>query len=82
MTRGELNACFVNHKEEFLEDGRLPADRPSQRSDLCAFILLDKLLPGSDSYIVAAAEHNKIFLDVDLDELAKVATEEDRKSVV
>ena len=36
-------------------------------------MLLDQLLPG-DSDIVSAAEHDEIFMDVDLEELAKVVT--------
>jgi hypothetical protein len=45
----------------------------SSRPDLHAFILLNQLLPGT-SDMVSAAEHDQIWLDVDLDELSKVAT--------
>jgi len=49
---------------------------PSGRPDICAFLLLDKLVPGK-SDIVAGAEHDVIFLDVTLAELEVVATKED-----
>jgi hypothetical protein len=61
--------------EEFREFGRIAAP-PSQRPDLCAFLLLDKLLPG-DRDIVACAEHDQIWLNVDIDELAEVASKDD-----
>ncbi len=47
------------------------------RPDLCAFLLLDKLLPNPGRDMVSGAEHDQIFLDADLDKLAEVATEED-----
>lgn len=45
----------------------------SSRPDIHAFILLNQLLPG-DRDMVSAAEHDQIWLDVDLDALAEVAT--------
>lgn len=47
----------------------------SGRKDLHAFILLDRLL-SSGGCLISAAEHDIIYLDVDLDKLAVVATEE------
>ena len=47
----------------------------SSRPDIHAFILLDKLLPGNHS-IIAAAEHDQIWLDTDMEKIAEVATEE------
>jgi hypothetical protein len=61
--------------DDFLKFERI-TDPPSQRRDLCAFLLLDKLLPG-DRDIVACAEHDQIWLNVDIDELAKVASKDD-----
>lgn len=49
----------------------------SVRPDLCAFILLDKLVPNPGSNIVRAAEHDEFYIDIDMDELAKAATNED-----
>jgi len=47
------------------------------RPDLCAFLLLDKLVPRPGRKMVAGAEHDEIYLDTDCDALAEVATEED-----
>jgi len=51
-------------------------DPPAKRPDICAFLLLDKLLPGERD-IISCAEHDQIWLDIDTEELAKVATKED-----
>jgi hypothetical protein len=45
-----------------------------QRKDLAAFTLLDALVPGTNN-IIACAEHDQIWLDVDLEDLAAVITE-------
>jgi hypothetical protein len=47
----------------------------SQRPDMHAFIMLDRLFPNNVD-MVSAAEHDEIWLDVEPDELSKVATEE------
>jgi len=60
--------------DEFLKFERIENKR-SQRPDLHAFLLLDELCPG-DSDMVDGAEHDEIFLDVELGDLAKVVTEE------
>lgn len=48
----------------------------SNKPDVHAFILLDKLVPDNNNVIVTAS-HDEIFLSAGLEELAKVATEED-----
>lgn len=48
----------------------------SYPKDLAAFLILHRLLPAA-SDIVAAAEHDVIYLAADIDELCKVATEQD-----
>lgn len=45
----------------------------SNRPDLHAFILLNQLQP-KDRDMVSAAEHDEIYLDIDVEELAKVIT--------
>ena len=73
----DLEATFDKFEDEYLRFERIPeSDRPSQRPDLCAFIRLDKLCPGSQD-IVSQGEHDEIFLDVETYDLAKVATEDD-----
>lgn len=51
---------------EYLEFDRIPEnERPSNRPDLCAFILLDKLFPAKNKQdIVAGAEHDEIHLAI------------------
>jgi hypothetical protein len=48
-------------------------DKLSNRPDLCAMLLLDKLLPGNCD-IIGNAEHDIIYFDIDIDLLGKVAT--------
>ena len=68
----ELFDQYLNSPDNELRED----EKPSQRSDLCAFLRLDKLLPG-DMDMVAAGEHDMIYLEPDLDELAAVITEDD-----
>ncbi len=70
-----LQETFEKYSDdEFIKFERVE-NKFSKRSDLHAFILLDKILPG-ESDIVEAAEHDEIYLGVDEEELAKVITEE------
>lgn len=81
MTREELVAEFEAVAERPYEPaeqrwGRVQNKRAS-RPDLHAFLLLDALLPGaSGDKMVSAAEHDTIYLDVDLDALAAVIASE------
>ncbi len=47
----------------------------SQRSDLHAFILLDKIFPENKDIIVRSDSYS-IYLGIDIDEISKVITEE------
>ena len=60
--------------DEFLKFDRVQ-NKMSQRADLHAFLLLDKLMPG-DCDMVCSAEHDEIWLDVRPEDLEKVITEE------
>jgi hypothetical protein len=51
------------------------------RPDMCAFLLLDRLLPGHGDMVCGAA-HDEIFLDADIDKLAEVATDDDILTLV
>lgn len=64
--------CFC--RDEYLKFERVET-KTSNRPDLHAFNLLDRLVPGSED-IVSGAEHDKIYLSIHLSELAKVITEE------
>lgn len=65
---------YEKHESEFLKFEKVE-NKTSQRRDLHAFMLLDRLVPGEKD-IVGCAEHDEIWLEVDPEELAKVATEE------
>ncbi len=65
------------HDEEYAQHQNIsPERRLHDRPDLNAFLLLDKLVPGTH-VMVDAAEHDEIYLNTDPEELAEVATEED-----
>ena len=76
-----LEEMFEKYDDEYLNFERV--DEPlHSRPDICAFILLDRLLPNPGRDIVDAAEHDEIFLDVDIDKLEGVATEADILTLV
>jgi hypothetical protein len=66
------------HTGIFQCDGRFG----TKRNDLHAFMLLESILPGAPNtsgYVmdmVGAAEHDRIYLDVNLEKLAEVITKE------
>ncbi len=70
----ELHEIFEKHDGEFLKFDRI-LQKHSNRPDVHAFILLDKLVPGAGR-IIGYAEHDEIGLSIELAELAKAATEE------
>lgn len=76
----EVIEFFRKSGDDFLVFKRV-ANKASNRPDLNAFILLDKLVPG-DMDIIAGSDHDVIYLEVSPDELAKVATEEDILTLV
>lgn len=76
-----IKAVFEQFDDDFLKFDRVEK-KLSNRPDLHAFLLLDRLLPG-DRDMVSAAEHDEIFLDVELDDLAKTGiTEEQVRDLV
>ncbi len=70
----KLEKMFRKFEDDYLEFDKVENKR-SNRSDINAFLLLDQLLPG-DRAMVCAAEHDEIYLDVDVKKLARVITEE------
>ena len=75
---------MINLEETFArlnEDEFLRFERVQEplhpRPDLCAFLVLDKLIPRPGHDMVSAAEHDEIWLDTDCTKLAEVATEAD-----
>jgi hypothetical protein len=75
MTLEELIDTFEKYDDDFLCDLKVPVTlRPTGRHDLNAFLMLNNLVPGTGSF-VSCAEHDEIWLDVDLEELAKVISD-------
>lgn len=76
----DLQATFRRFTADYGKFDRVQKPLHS-RPDLCAFLLLDRLVPGEGD-IVTAAEHDEFFLATNCDELAKVATEDDILTLV
>ena len=74
MTTERLKELFEVHEDEFLKFDNI-TDKRSSRADICAFILLNDIIPGTRD-MVASAEHDVIYLETDIDALAARATEE------
>lgn len=72
----DIKAAFDKHEGEFLKFDRVE-NKQCSRPDLCAFLLLDRLLPNEGRDIISAAEHDEIFLDTDISKLSEVSTEDD-----
>jgi hypothetical protein len=69
---------------EFLNFSHIPEiERLNRRPDLCAFLYLDKLftdnglLDSDGSDIIYGSEHDEIGLNINCNDLAKIATKED-----
>ena len=77
----DLEATFEKHADEYLAFDRVE-NKLHARPDLCAFLLLDKLVPGEGEDIISASEHDQFYLSVEPDELAEVATEDDILTLV
>jgi hypothetical protein len=81
MTLDELENFFEIHNDQFLKTDNIKK-RMSPRPDLCAFLILDELQFRSNfvkSYgdIVTHAEHEIIYLGVNLENILSVITEAD-----
>lgn len=72
-----LQETFDKFEYNFSEFDKV-VEKYSNRPDLHAFILLDKLVPSDNNIdIIGHAELDYICLDIDLEKLAEVATEDD-----
>lgn len=71
----DLKLIFDKHEDEYIKFEKVK-DKLNNRPDLCAFILLDNLIPGDDD-IISASEHDEFYLDIDCDKLAEIISEED-----
>lgn len=70
-----LAEVFKKFDGDYIKFERIE-NKLSGRPDLHAFLLLDKLMPGTRD-MVSAAEHDEIYLDMDCEKLAEVASEHD-----
>lgn len=74
MTLDEMKELFDADDGEYLEFQHIINPR-HKRPDLCAFLMLDELVPGTAN-MVAGAAHDEIYLEVDLEALAAAVTPE------
>lgn len=77
MTVEKLEATFEKYMDdEFLKFNLIKKPR-HRRADLCGFLMLDDAVPvkSAGHYMICGAEHDEIYLDTDVEELAKVATD-------
>jgi len=74
MNEKQLRQLFKLHSAEYL-DFELVQNKRSRRADIHAFLLLDSLLPAEGN-MISCAEHDEFWLEVDLEQLAKVITED------
>lgn len=76
MTYQELKALFEKHHSEHCKFDRV-VNPMHPRPDICAFLLLDRLVPEPGQDMVSAAEHDVIYPHTNVNALAKVITEDD-----
>lgn len=70
-----LSVEFEKHNDEYLKFERVE-QKLNHRPDLHALLLLDSLLPGAGRSMISAAEHDQYWLDVDVEGLAEIITDE------
>lgn len=66
----------ASEKSKYGDFEKKVTNKLSQRRDLHVFLLLDKLIPDKSRDIIAAAEHDMIYLEGHLEEIAEVITDE------
>jgi hypothetical protein len=84
-----MQELFVKYADEVGCEFGLVANKTSRRADLHAMMLLDKILPGKvgdrtdygAADMVACAENDQIWLEVGVQELAPLITEEQIKEL-
>jgi len=76
----DIQQAFKGVADEYLEFERV-TKKLHARPDLCAFLILDSLVPGATD-MIRGAGHDEISLAVRTEALAKVATYEDIRDLV
>lgn len=74
MTLEEMSAVFQSNSDEYLKISRIAQPR-HDRPDMCALMMLHDLCP-SRLNMICSATHDEIFLEVEAEKLADVATEQ------
>lgn len=69
-----LHDRFEAVDDDYIKFERIASPR-SRRPDLHAFLLLDELQPGTTD-MISASEHDEFFLDIDIEKLNEVITDE------
>ena len=64
----DIEERFKKFSDEYLNFEKVENKR-SNRPDLHAFLLLEELSPGGKGNMICDGEYNKIWLDVDYDDL-------------
>ena len=75
-----LESTFAKFEDEYGKFDKVE-NKISNRRDLNAFLLLDKLMP-SNNRIVSASEHDEFHLGIDCEKLAEIANEDDILTLV
>lgn len=85
MTLDEFAAVFNTEDDgaDYLDTTSVPAAlRTTGMPDLDAFLLLHSLLPDrQETDMISCAEHDQIWLNVDVHELARVASPDDIRNL-
>lgn len=77
----DLKATFEKHNDDYIKFERVE-NKLHSRPDLCAFLLLHKLVPNDGRDMVSTAYNDEICLETDCDSLAEVVTEADILTLV
>lgn len=80
LTPQEIKDLIEEYRAHYIKFDQVEL-KLSQRPDLHAFLLLDALVPEKRD-MIGSASHDKIYLAVDLEDLAKVVNSEQVKDLV
>lgn len=81
MTTEELSKLWEKLSDDYLLEFEEIKHKRSKREDLHAFLLLDELQPGKND-LVNAAQHDVIYLDVNIKKLAEKITKEQIRELI
>lgn len=73
MTLNEMKELFEIHNDSFLKFEEInEKNHKHPRRDICAFLIIDGLQQKSNSSIISGAQHDKIWIDGDLEKIAEL----------